>query len=172
MCAMKYPTWEEFMGDWEEFIKGSFGDRPMFPTLAPETPTFMGLPEAKTPEDLKGVDAAIIGAPYVATTHDTYAGVDRNEWLSAPKTGQAAVGAIPVGVHPGVPDGRVRSLEGRRLRRRPHPRRGYERPVPRKHSKGPGRRRNEGGAGVWMQAQFRWLSGRTLRAAPTQSPSR
>ena len=42
------------MGDWEEFIKGSFGDRPMFPTLAPETPTFMGLPEAKTPEDLKG----------------------------------------------------------------------------------------------------------------------
>ena len=77
MCAMKYPTWEEFMGDWEEFIKGSFGDRPMFPTLAPETPTFMGLPEAKTPEDLKGVDAAIIGAPYVATTHDTYAGVDR-----------------------------------------------------------------------------------------------
>ena len=85
MCAMKYPTWEEFMGDWEEFIKGSFGDRPMFPTLAPETPTFMGLPEAKTPEDLKGVDAAIIGAPYVATTHDTYAGVDRNEWLSAPK---------------------------------------------------------------------------------------
>ena len=85
MCAMKYPTWEEFLGDWEEFIKGSFGDRPMFPTLAPETPTFMGLPEAKTPEDLKGVDAAIIGAPYVATTHDTYAGVDRNEWLSAPK---------------------------------------------------------------------------------------
>ena len=34
---------------------------------------FYGPAEAKRPEDLKGVDAAIIGAPYVATTHETYA---------------------------------------------------------------------------------------------------
>ena len=119
----------------------------MFPTLAPETPTFMGLPEAKTPEDLKGVDAAIIGAPYVATTHDTYAGVDRNEWLSAPKRVRQQSARLPIGIYPGVPNGRVRPLESSRLRRRPHPRRGYERPVPRKHSKGPGCRRDEGGTG-------------------------
>jgi len=53
--------------------------------LAPQVPTFMSRPAARSPEDPEGVDVAIIGAPYVATTHDTYAGVSRHEWLSAPK---------------------------------------------------------------------------------------
>ena len=85
MSAMQYPDWDTFMTDWNEFIKGSFGDREPFPTLAPEVPSFMSRPVAASSRDLEGADVAIIGAPYVATTHDTYAGVSRDEWLSAPK---------------------------------------------------------------------------------------
>ena len=85
MCAMKYPTWEEFMIGWEEFIKGSFGAKANFPMITDETPTFMGTPHATKPDDLRGADAVIIGAPYVATSSEKYAGVDKNEWLAAPK---------------------------------------------------------------------------------------
>ena len=53
--------------------------------IAPETPSFLGVTPAETPADLQGVDAAIIGAPYVATSSNKYAGVDKHEWLSAPK---------------------------------------------------------------------------------------
>ncbi|MBH64817.1 MAG: agmatinase [Alphaproteobacteria bacterium] len=50
-----------------------------------ETPTFMGVPLARSTGDLSGADVAIIGAPYVAGARGKYAGVDKAEWLAAPK---------------------------------------------------------------------------------------
>ncbi|HEY4910385.1 MAG TPA: arginase family protein, partial [Methylomirabilota bacterium] len=44
----------------------------------------MGLPHAISPADLKGVDAAIIGAPYVASWTE-YAGVPKSDWIAGPK---------------------------------------------------------------------------------------
>ena len=80
-----YPTWAEIMQEYEVFIKGSFGDRESFPMIRPETPTFLGLPLVKRPEELLGSDAVIIGAPYVATSSEKYAGVDKSEWIAAPQ---------------------------------------------------------------------------------------
>ena len=84
MHATTYPTWDEFMVGWDEFIKGSFGASPTFPMITPEMPTFMGSPHATKPEDLRGADAVIIGAPYVASAAETYAGVLKSEWIAAP----------------------------------------------------------------------------------------
>ena len=84
MTTLGYPTWQEFTIAWEEFIKGSFGAEWKTPMIAPETPSFMGLPHVSRPDELQGADAVIIGAPYVATSTPKYAGVDRNEWLAAP----------------------------------------------------------------------------------------
>ncbi len=78
MTTQTYPTWEEFM-------KTSFASRQKFPLISPELPTFLGVPYAATRDKLKGADAVIIGAPYVATSSDKYAGVDKNEWISGPK---------------------------------------------------------------------------------------
>ena len=78
MTTQTYPTWEEFM-------KTSFASRQTFPMISPELPTFLGVPYAATRDQLKGADAVIIGAPYVATSSDKYAGVDKNEWISGPK---------------------------------------------------------------------------------------
>ena len=84
--TLNYPTWPEIMQEYEMFIKGCFGDvRKSFPMIRPETPTFLGVPLVKTPEELIGADAVIIGAPYVATSSEKYAGVDKNEWLAAPQ---------------------------------------------------------------------------------------
>lgn len=81
----KYPSWDAIMTAWDEFIKGSFGAEWKAPMLSSETPTFMGLPRVTKPDELKGVDAVIIGAPYVASETEQYAGVDRREWLAAPQ---------------------------------------------------------------------------------------
>ena len=85
MTAMTYPDWGELMTAWDEFIKGSFGAEWKAPLIAPEMPTFMGLPHVTRPDELKGADAVIIGAPYVASASEKYAGVDRSEWLAAPR---------------------------------------------------------------------------------------
>ena len=85
MTTLVYPTWEEQVTAWNEFTKGSFGGEWKAPMIGPETPTFMGLPHAERPEQLEGMDAVIIGAPYVASKTEKYAGVDRREWLAAPQ---------------------------------------------------------------------------------------
>ena len=85
MTTLTYPTWEEQVTAWNEFTKGSFGGEWKAPMIGPETPTFMGLPHAERPEQLEGMDAVIIGAPYVASKTEKYAGVDRREWLAAPQ---------------------------------------------------------------------------------------
>ena len=71
--------------DWEEFMRTSFAARHEFPLLAPETPSFMAQPIAKTAAELEGTDVVIIGAPYVAATNGLYAGVAMEHWISAPK---------------------------------------------------------------------------------------
>ena len=75
--------------EWEHFIKTKqspyFSSRKKFPMLMAETPTFMGIPVAKTLSDIKGADAVIIGAPYVATSSEEYMGVSKHEWIQAPK---------------------------------------------------------------------------------------
>ena len=85
MTTLTYPTWQEQVTAWKEFTKGSFGGEWKAPMIAPETPTFMGLPHAERREQLEGMDAVIIGAPYVASKTPKYAGVDRREWLAAPQ---------------------------------------------------------------------------------------
>lgn len=78
---MSYP-------DWKQILKDGFHDSIMFfpdlPMIDDETPTFMGRPLAKTPEDLKGADIVIIGSAYVAATEE-YAGVPVEDWSAAAK---------------------------------------------------------------------------------------
>lgn len=76
---------EDDYPDWEEFMRTSFASRHEFPLLAPETPSFMAQPIAKTSADLQGADVVIIGAPYVAASDGLYAGVAMEQWISAPK---------------------------------------------------------------------------------------
>ena len=71
-------TWEEIKSHYR--VK----DRD-FPMLDEDTPTFMGVVHAQTAEELKGADVVIIGAPYVAGARGKYAGVDKSEWVMAPK---------------------------------------------------------------------------------------
>ena len=71
-------TWEEIKSHYR--VK----DRD-FPMLEEDTPTFMGVAHAQTAEELNGVDVVIIGAPYVAGARGKYAGVDKSEWVMAPK---------------------------------------------------------------------------------------
>ena len=74
---MNYPSWDEIHNlFWLENVE--------FPQLDGETPSFMRVPIAATSEELKGADAAIIGAPYVAG-YGEYGGVGKDEWLAAPK---------------------------------------------------------------------------------------
>ncbi len=75
---MSYPTWAEIKD-------GLWGEGRDFPMIAPETPTFMARPHAKTPSDLQGADAVIIGAPYATSPTDEYAGVPKTDWLAAPQ---------------------------------------------------------------------------------------
>lgn len=67
--------------DWKEFRNSTFVHSKFFPRLAEDTPTFYGVPQAVTKEDLKGADVVIIGAPYVAGWGNQYFGVDKKEWL-------------------------------------------------------------------------------------------
>ncbi len=80
---MAYPEWSEI---WRNRMDNTFSFMaPWYvPMMATETPTFMGRPHASKPEELKGADVVIIGAPYVAGWGG-YAGVGKEEWLAAAK---------------------------------------------------------------------------------------
>lgn len=75
---MTYPSWEEIRD-------GLFLGGKTYPLIEEDMPTFMCQPHAKTPEDLKGADAVIIGAPYATSPTDEYAGVKKTIWLEATK---------------------------------------------------------------------------------------
>jgi len=79
---MKYPEWEELKQDLLD-SRGSVSN--CFPMIEADMPTFMGQPYTATPEELKGADVVIIGSPYAASWSGTYCGVDKNEWIAAPK---------------------------------------------------------------------------------------
>ncbi len=72
-------------------------DSAKLPMLNEETPTFMGVPFVREPQDLVGVDVAIIGAPYVAGSAGKYAGVDKSEWVLAPKRVRQQSARYPTG---------------------------------------------------------------------------
>ncbi len=72
---MTYPNWGT--------IKGEFFDDVDVPMIDDTTPTFMRRPLARTPEDLQGADAVIIGSAYTAGTGDILWGVPRSEWAAA-----------------------------------------------------------------------------------------
>ncbi len=72
---MSYPEWSE--------IRESLLGRSV-PMIESDMPTFMGQPHAIRPEDLQGVDVAIIGAPYVASW-GPYSGVSKEEWIASPR---------------------------------------------------------------------------------------
>jgi agmatinase len=71
--------------DWETIYNSKRVRAKKFPRLAEDTPTFLGVPVAIAPEDLKGADVVIIGAPFVAGWGKQYNMVDKEEWLFAPK---------------------------------------------------------------------------------------
>src|SRR4051812_4772818 len=56
-----------------------------YPRLAEDMPTFLGVPVAIKPADLKGADVVIIGAPFAAGWGNSYSGVDKALWLAGPK---------------------------------------------------------------------------------------
>lgn len=80
---MAYPSWDEIERNRMENTF-SFMAPWYVPMIEAETPTFMARPHATKPEELKGADVVIIGAPYVAGWRG-YAGVGKDEWLAAPK---------------------------------------------------------------------------------------
>lgn len=74
---MSYPGWD--------VVRDSIFTRTRnFPMIDGDMPTFMGLPLAIGAGDLKGADAVIIGAPYVAGWGE-YAGVPKSDWIAGPK---------------------------------------------------------------------------------------
>lgn len=70
--------------DWDTIRNSTFTRSRYFPLIDADMPTFMGQPLATTPADLRGADAVIIGAPYVASW-TAYAGVGKSEWIAGPK---------------------------------------------------------------------------------------
>lgn len=78
----EYKQWEKTK---EILIESRGTSYNKFPMIEADMPTFMGQPYAVYPEDLKGADAVIIGAPYVASWTDNYRGVSKKEWMAAPK---------------------------------------------------------------------------------------
>jgi agmatinase len=75
---MNYPSWDEIRASHR------FAGREI-PMILPDMPSFMSRPIARTPDDLKGAGAVIIGAPYVANAGGQYAGVPATDWLASPK---------------------------------------------------------------------------------------
>ena len=80
---MSYPSWEEIR---RNSLENTFSHmNPWYvPMIEADMPTFMARPHATSPDDLVGADIVILGAPYVAGWSG-YAGVDKQEWLAAPK---------------------------------------------------------------------------------------
>ena len=71
--------------DWNTLRQSIFVQPKYFPRLAEDMPTFFGVPQAISKEDLQGADVVIIGAPYVAGWGREYGGVDKSEWLQSCK---------------------------------------------------------------------------------------
>ena len=82
---------------WEGMAGYTKVDSDSLPMLDEITPTFMGVPFVRDARELSGVDVAIIGAPYVAGSAGKYAGVDKSEWVQAPKRVRQQSARYPTG---------------------------------------------------------------------------
>lgn len=71
--------------EWSTIATSTRVKNKIFPRLAEDMPTFLGVPVALSPDDLKGADVVIIGAPFAAGWGNTYSGVDKALWLASPK---------------------------------------------------------------------------------------
>ncbi|HZS83519.1 MAG TPA: arginase family protein [Stellaceae bacterium] len=91
-CFSRGPRWRDLrrveMTDYPDWptIAGSHRVRGRnFPRLAEDMPSFLGVPIAISPKDLKQADIVIIGAPFAAGWGAQYSGVDKELWLAGPK---------------------------------------------------------------------------------------
>ena len=71
--------------DWKETREGMWAAELNFPMIDEETPTFMGRPHVTSAAGLPGADVVVIGAPYVSSNSDEWAGVAKEHWLAAPQ---------------------------------------------------------------------------------------
>lgn len=71
--------------EWKETREGIWAAELDFPMIDEETPTFMGRPHATSAGALENADVVIIGAPYVSSNSDEWAGVSKEHWLAAPQ---------------------------------------------------------------------------------------
>ena len=71
--------------DWKETREGMWAAELKFPMIDEETPTFMGRPHVSDTAGLQGADVVVIGAPYVSSNSEEWAGVSKEDWLAAPQ---------------------------------------------------------------------------------------
>lgn len=71
--------------DWPVIANSTRVRRKMYPRLAEDMPSFLGVPIAIGPQDLEGADVVIIGAPFAAGWGRTYGDLDKADWLAGPK---------------------------------------------------------------------------------------
>lgn len=71
--------------EWSTIVNSRRVRHKIFPRLAEDMPTFLGVPVALSAADLKGADVVIIGAPFAAGWGKQYCDVDKSEWLAASK---------------------------------------------------------------------------------------
>lgn len=71
--------------DWSTIVSSRRVKNKIFPRLAEDMPTFLGVPVALSAKDLEGADVVIIGAPFAAGWGNEYCGVDKSLWLAGPK---------------------------------------------------------------------------------------
>jgi agmatinase len=71
--------------DWNTIANSTRVKRKTFPRFAEDMPSFLGVPIALSPADLRGADVVIIGAPFAAGWGKTYGDLDKEHWLAGPK---------------------------------------------------------------------------------------
>jgi len=80
---LSFPEWKDIRDFLAPGNASEYGLKESdYPMIDDETPTFMRQPLATRPEDLKGADVVIIGAPYVA---GDFVGIPKKVWAAAPK---------------------------------------------------------------------------------------
>ena len=71
--------------DWEKIRSSSFVSGKSFPRAGGGYADLLRRADAISRDDLKGADVVIIGAPYASGWGTQYSGVDKTDWLAAPK---------------------------------------------------------------------------------------
>ena len=101
--------------EWKETREGMWAGELSFPMIDEETPTFMGRPHVTSTKELAGADVVIIGAPYVSSNSDEWAGVSKEAWLAAPQRVRQQSISLSVRLHPGFSYGCIQTSQCGRL---------------------------------------------------------